>query len=53
MPVITRISAAKQLRDDAERLARELGLDSVTLAALDPSSTNHDYANQAQPTRAG
>jgi chlorophyllide a reductase subunit Z len=53
MPVLTRISAAKQLRDDAERRARELGLDSVTLAALDPSSTNPDYANSAQPSRAG
>jgi len=53
MPVLTRISAAKQLRDDAERRAREVGLDSVTLAALDPSSTNPDYANTAQPSRAG
>jgi len=53
MPVLTRISAAKQLRDDAERRTRELGLDSVTLAALDPSSTNPDYANSAQPSRAG
>ncbi|MEM8606146.1 MAG: chlorophyllide a reductase subunit Z [Myxococcota bacterium] len=53
MPVLTRISAAKQLRDDAERRARELGLDSVTLAALDSSSNNPDYANPAQPGRSG
>ncbi len=39
-PVLVRISAAKRLRDAAERTARERGLDRVTMDCLAPGTTS-------------
>jgi len=45
MPVLTRISAAKRLRDTAELAARRAGKDIVTAAFVAAASPSHAAAS--------